>query len=210
MFAVRDALHLMGRSQSVIEDTHGNVSCRDRDTIYIKPSGVPYADIHASDVCQIGLELGEELRQNGLRPSVDTEHHRSIYRRNPRVGSICHTHSPYATAWAIAGRDLEVSCTEHADYFGHPIRCLPFASLDQWGWIDLCGIEQAVLLGKHGVLICANDRDPSSAVKLAIALEAIAKKYTIAAQLNWQVPGEPLNPYEVSKWHDRYQRRYGQ
>jgi L-ribulose-5-phosphate 4-epimerase len=201
-----NALRMMDRKQSIVEDTHGNVSCRDHDTIYIKPSGMEYGLIQESDVVECDLKTGAV--EGTRRPSVDLEHHRSIYLRNPRVGAICHTHSPHATAWAISGMHMPVMCTEHADYFGHTIRCLPFSSLDSWGWIELSGIEQAVLLERHGIITCSDERDPVQAVKLAAALEAIAKKYYIAAYLN-RLP-DPMSEYETQKWHDRYTQRYGQ
>jgi L-ribulose-5-phosphate 4-epimerase len=207
MSLMLSALNIMAKSQGIIEDTHGNVSYRDDFSFTIKPSGMEYAEIRYDDLVDIDMHTGAV--DGRRKPSVDAEHHRAIYLRNPGVGAICHTHSPYATAFAIAGRDMQVNCTEHADYFGHAIRCLPFASLDRWGWIDLKGTEGAVLLANHGVLTFSRYRDPVAAVKLAIALEMIAKKYMLAAQLHWALP-EPLDAYEVSKWHDRYQNRYGQ
>jgi L-ribulose-5-phosphate 4-epimerase len=204
MSLMLSALNIMAKSQNIIEDTHGNVSYRDDFSFQIKPSGMEYAEIRHDDLVDVNIHTGDVTGRR--KPSVDAEHHRSIYLRNPGVGAICHTHSPYATAFAIRGEDLSVLCTEHADYFGHPIRCLPFASLDRWGWIDLKAGERAVLLGRHGVLTFARERNPVSAVKLAIALEAIAKKYLLSRAMFL----DPLDDYEVQKWHDRYQNRYGQ
>ena len=39
-----------------------------------------------------------------LAPSSDAATHGYVYRHLPEVGGIAHTHSPYATAWAIARR----------------------------------------------------------------------------------------------------------
>jgi L-ribulose-5-phosphate 4-epimerase len=202
----------MATRPGLAEDTHGNLSCRDvnlDDCILIKPSGIPYIQIERPDVRRVRLSDGSTFREDGCIPSVDTPHHLSIYRRYPDVSSICHTHSPYATAWAITGNTMHVCCTEHADYFGHRIRCLPFASLDVWGdRVSLLPGEQAVLLGQHGVLVLCRDPDPRKAVALAAAVESIAKKYTLASSLSDVL--SIMDHDEVEKWHDRYTNRYGQ
>jgi L-ribulose-5-phosphate 4-epimerase len=203
------ALHHLGSQQAVVEDTHGNVSSRGLHElaghILIKPSGMPYSDVTWRDVCVISAD-GQQRYPLARRPSVDTAEHLKVYGNNPHVMSVCHTHSPYATAAAISGHDLEVLCTEHADYFGMPVRCLPYASLDAWGDLELLPGERAVLLGRHGTLTLSDDPDPISAVKLAVALEMIAKKYRLADH----VGAAPLDPTEVSRWHTRFRNVYGQ
>lgn len=209
------ALHLLGSQQAVVEDTHGNISMRGVGELaghmLIKPSGVPYSAVGWKDVPIISMADGRWTNENfSKRPSVDTTEHLKVYERYSHVQSICHTHSPYATAAAIVGWDLPVSCTEHADYFGRSIRCLPYASLDEWGEIEVWPVERAVLLGRHGTLILSDDRDPSSAVKLAVALEMIAKKYAIASQFTASSVRPILPAEEVERWHTRFRTVYGQ
>jgi L-ribulose-5-phosphate 4-epimerase len=43
--------------------------------------------------------------------------HLELYRAFPAVGGVSHTHSPYATAWAQAWREIPCLGTTHADYF---------------------------------------------------------------------------------------------
>ena len=52
-----------------------------------------------------------------MNPSSDTPTHLALYRAFPGIGGITHTHSPYATAWAQAGRPLRCLGTTHADCF---------------------------------------------------------------------------------------------
>ncbi len=40
------------------------------------------------------------------------------------MGGVVHTHSPYATSWAQAGRSIPCYGTTHADYFYGPVPCL--------------------------------------------------------------------------------------
>ena len=201
-------LHTLAENRDVIKDTHGNLSARDGDTVYIKPSGVEYGTVTVDNVFACDV-IG---RHGGgpLRPSVDLPHHLYIYRNHPDVRAICHTHSPYATAFALAGRDIECCSTEQADYFGADVRCLPYADLYVWGQ-EVAeareGDENAFLLYRHGALTFG--KDPMEAVRRAVALENIAQKMWLAQGLrsmwNSNMPRE-----EVRKWHDRYRSVYGQ
>lgn len=195
--------------QSVVEDAHGNVSAMDDSfsSFFIKPSGMEYTSIQPEDVVRVSMGDGKPLPGYTRKPSVDTIHHMAIYRRHPFLKAICHTHSPYATAWAIAGMDMRVSCTEHADYFGHKIDCLEYQDLDSWSDFQMSRGVGAVLLSGHGVLTFS-EKGPEHAAKLAVALESIAKKYSIAKQLFQHIP--VFSQDEVRKWHERYQNSYGQ
>lgn len=205
---MREAFKLMAKRNDVLQDTHGNLSVKVGDDILIKPSGVPYDQI--TEMCHLKILTNGALanvRNNGLKPSVDLIHHVAIYRDNPDVSSICHTHSPYAVAFAIVGDALECMCTEHADYFGGPIYCSTYRDLDSWG----AGLARdpgtkAVLLQHHGALTFADD--PMRAVNLAIQLENVARKNFLARQL--RASTAPMARKEIKKWHERYNNVYGQ
>ena len=98
--------------------TWGNVSQVDRSlgVMAIKPRGVPYERLSAEDITVVSLETGERVAGH-LNPSSDTPTHLALYRAFPGIGGITHTHSPYATAWAQAGRPLRCLGTTHADCF---------------------------------------------------------------------------------------------
>ena len=98
--------------------TWGNVSQVDRSlgVMAIKPSGIPYERLSAEDITVVSLETGERVAGH-LNPSSDTPTHLALYRAFPGIGGITHTHSPYATAWAQAGRPLRCLGTTHADCF---------------------------------------------------------------------------------------------
>ena len=106
--------------------TWGNVSGIDRENglVVIKPSGVDYDTMKASDMVVVDLASGEVVEGN-LRPSSDTPTHLALYRAFSEIGGVVHTHSTYATAWAQAGIDLPNIGTTHADYFHQAIPCTP-------------------------------------------------------------------------------------
>ncbi|MFB4420791.1 L-ribulose-5-phosphate 4-epimerase AraD [Streptomyces sp. QL37] len=102
--------------------TWGNVSAVDRaaGVFVIKPSGVPYDSLSEEHLVVVGLEDGSVV-EGDLRPSTDTETHRSLYLAFPSIGGITHTHSTHAVAFAQARRAIPVLGTTHADTFNGPV-----------------------------------------------------------------------------------------
>ena len=107
--------------RGLITYTWGNVSGIDRDTGYfvIKPSGVDYDKLRPEDMVVMDLEGN---RIEGSNPSSDTPTHLELYKNIRKSEALC-IHSPEATSWAQAGRDIPLYGTTHADYFYGPIPC---------------------------------------------------------------------------------------
>ncbi len=203
-------LHYMGNRPDLIRDTHGNLSTRKPDGFCIKPSGMEYQDITLDDLCEVNKDL-VSFSNTKKKPSVDLKHHAAIYQKNPHIKSICHTHSTFVVANAIANNNLLCYCTEHADVFGDTIYCMPYADLDRWGDVVATFFwkfptAKAVLMQNHGCITIGNS--PIDAVKTAIALENIAEKNYYALTLNANL--EPMKSDEVLKWNYRYNTSYGQ
>ena len=110
--------------QGLVIFTWGNVSGIDREKglVVIKPSGVSYDDMKASDMVVVSLETGEVV-EGDLNPSSDTPTHLILYKAFPNIQGVVHTHSTYATAWSQAGMDIPNIGTTHADYFYKEIPC---------------------------------------------------------------------------------------
>lgn len=104
-------------SSGLVKLTWGNVSGIDRASGLwcIKPSGVAYCDLKPDDLAVLDLE--GKVVSGKLRPSSDTRTHLYFYRAFPEIGGITHTHSPYATMFAQAERELPCYGTTHADHF---------------------------------------------------------------------------------------------
>lgn len=108
---------------NLVTFTWGNVSGIDREKglVVIKPSGVPYEKLKAEHM--VVLDLDGNKVEGELNPSSDTATHLVLYRNFPGIGGIVHTHSPWATSWAQAGRAIPALGTTHADYFYGGIPC---------------------------------------------------------------------------------------
>lgn len=103
--------------------TWGNASAIDRakGLIVIKPSGIPYDAMTASDMVVVNME--GKVVEGTLKPSSDLRTHLVLYSAFEKALGIVHTHSTYATAWAQAGTDLPAEGTTHADHFLGAIPC---------------------------------------------------------------------------------------
>ena len=196
-------------TKGLVSMTSGNVSARDFESglVVIKPSGVDFDDLQPEDMCV--CELGGKVVEGRLKPSVDATTHLYVYRHMPEVGSIVHTHSNYATAFAAIGRPIPVCLTAIADEFGCAIPVSDYARIgeEEIGQeiVAKIGKSPAILMKSHGVFTVGPT--VKAAFKAAVMLEDVAKTYHLALQLG--TPGD-LPPEEVERAHKRYKERYGQ
>ncbi len=203
--------------------TSGNVSGRDLKTnlVVIKPSGVKYEDLSPEKM--VIVDLDGNVVEGNLKPSVDTLSHLVVYRERKDICGIVHTHSPFATSFALLGKPIPVYLTSHADYFGEEIKVSRYASpipLEDVGkallevindenrpeWVKKhSSFTPVVLLKNHGVFTFG--KTPSEALKYAVIVEEVAKTYYFA--LTMGTP-ESLSTLEVKKWYERFHEVYGQ
>ena len=192
--------------RGLITYTWGNVSEIDRDTGYfvIKPSGVDYDKLRPEDMVVMDLE-GKRI-EGTLNPSSDTPTHLELYKKYPKIGGVVHTHSPEATSWAQAGRDIPLYGTTHADYFYGSIPCARSLTPEEiggeyernTGLVIIETFEQRGLNPMHtpGVL-CTNHgpftwgKDAAEAVHNAVVLEEVARMAIRTELLNPQVQPAP-------------------
>lgn len=193
----------------LVTEHAGNASGidRKRGLVVIKPSGVDYLKMRPADMVVTDLD-GRRLKGK-WKPSVDLPHHLYLYKHCPEIGGVIHTHSNYATSFALLGRPIPVCLTALADEFGEDIPCAPYVDNlgDHIGETILKYKTRApsILLAQHGTFSWGPT--PREALKAAVMLEDVAKTVHLAMLL-----GEPrrLPPEEVKKWWDRYHTTYGQ
>ncbi len=205
------ALHAELPENNLVAWTSGNVSARDPESglVVIKPSGVKFSDLTPENM--VIVELDGNVVEGDLKASSDTASHCYIYRHMPEVNGVVHTHSRYATAFAVVGREIPCITTAMADEFGGPIPCGGFALIggEQVGEQVVQALKDshspACILQSHGVFTTGITAE--KAVKAAIMTEDNAAIVWTALQI-----GTPLKIAEedVVRLYDRYQNVYGQ
>jgi len=185
--------------RGLIKYTWGNVSAVDREKglFVIKPSGVGYDDMQASDM--VVCDFDGNVIEGELNPSSDMPTHAVLYKAFPEIGAVVHTHSTWATIWAQAGLDVPAMGTTHADTFYGTVPCARFltqAEIDR-GYEEETGnaiVETfrergikpmevpGVLLHGHGPFTWG--KDAKGAVMNAVVLDEVCKTNLFARQLN--------------------------
>jgi L-ribulose-5-phosphate 4-epimerase len=179
--------------------TFGNVSVADHEAgvFAIKPSGVAYDKLSPGDM--VIVDFDGNVVKGHLRPSSDTKTHAVLYKNCHKMGSIVHTHSTYATAWAQALRDIPNIGTTHADHTVFDIPCAPAMDDDmitgdyeyETGFQILNCLKERnlsyediemMLVGSHAPF--AWGKSVEKAVYNAAVLEELAKMAYLAEQIN--------------------------
>ena len=156
--------------------TSGNVSGRDPESnlVVIKPSGYSYDKLTPQDL--VVMNLDGEIVEGDLLPSVDTETHLYIYRNRSDVYGVTHTHSTYASVFAVLGRPIPAALTATGMFGGE----IPLGDYVPIGGKEIgeevvkkIGDNLAIIMQNHGVFTIGNSA--SQAAKMAVEVENIAK-----------------------------------
>lgn len=199
--------------------TWGNVSGIDREKglFVIKPSGVDYDKLTPDSMVVVNLE--GEVVEGDYRPSSDTSTHVVLYNRFQEIGGVVHTHSPWATSWAQAGRGIPCYGTTHADYLYGQVPCVRTLTKEEietayeknTGVLIADEFERlavdylatpAVLCKNHGPFTWG--KDAKEAVHNAVVLEEVAKMAARCEQIDPKV-----NPAPQELQDKHYYRKHG-
>ena len=185
-------------SGAISANGHGNVSIRPPGSDEMYFTAGPSLRNHPVDaVVRVGLD--GTLREGDLPPiqRAVVAMHTAMYDDRPDVGCVLHTHSPYATAYAVAQR--QIGCwIEALAMFGLPTG-VPVAGYGPRGSDE--AVEHirraavagtpAVLLANHGVLVF--HRTPELAILVGGVVEEAAQAGINASGLGGPVEiPEPL------------------
>lgn len=199
--------------------TFGNVSVADREkkVFAIKPSGVPYEELTIDKM--VIVDFDGNVVEGSLRPSSDTKTHAVLYKHWEKIGSIVHTHSTYATAWAQSLRDIPIYGTTHADHTTVDIPCA--APMDdamikgnyeyETGFqVMNCFRDKGLNYEEVEMMIVGNHapftwgKTAGKAVYNAAVLESIAQMAWLTEQIN---PKAPRLKEALIRKH--YERKHG-
>ncbi len=161
--------------------TDGNISVKMNNGILITPSGVSKWEMKKEDIVKMDIN-GNALK--GRRPSSEYKMHTEIYKERNDVFAVVHTHSPYATAFAVAHIPLEPIIAE-AVLSDIIIPVAPYAtpSTDEVpnSIKALLKSHNSILLANHGVVTVGKDLD--EAYYRAERVEYLAKVMLLSKML---------------------------
>jgi L-ribulose-5-phosphate 4-epimerase len=179
-------------SGAISASDHGNVSLRAPGAEEMYFTGGPSLRNHApSAVVRVGLD--GSLLEGDLPPiqAAVVAMHTAMYVGSPDVGCVLHTHSPYATAYAVAHRPI--GCwVEALAMFGLPNGVAVAGYGPRGSDQAVANIREAitpgvpaVLLANHGVLVF--HRTPELAILIGGIVEEAAQAGINASNLGGPV-----------------------
>lgn len=183
----------------------GNFSARDPESgsVTITPSGVARSALQCDQLCTLDLDA-RVLEWDGVhKPSSEVLMHLEIYRRRPDVHAVAHTHSRFATAFAILNKTIPPILYECSFLGRSPsIRVAPYA---RPGTTELARAVSETLLDadcclmqSHGAIAVGASME--EAFLRAQYMEEMAELYYLTLSVR---PGqEPpvLDEGELRKW----------
>jgi L-fuculose-phosphate aldolase len=166
-------------AKGLIVAAEGNLSVRlGGHAFLVTPSGVPKGALRPQDL----LVVDRHGRCTTGRPTSEWPMHRALYEARPDIGAVCHAHPPWATAFSVAGRDLDGGILTETEAM---LPRVPLAARAMPGteevpasvapWIRQ---HDAVMLGSHGVV--AVGQDPEAAFARLETVERLAQVTLLA------------------------------
>ncbi len=188
----------------------GNFSARDPKTGYvcITPTGVDREELSYHDICVIDLEANVIEAETGLRPTSESLMHLAAYKSRPDINAVAHTHSRYATSFAVLKKEIPAIVYEVAA-LGCKKGYIPLAQYGRPGTPELAQsvveplqIADVALMESHGVI--AVDKELKEALLKAHYVEELAEIYYRTLMINGgkephTVPLEELQQWEYPK-----------
>jgi L-fuculose-phosphate aldolase len=146
------------RERGLAVGTSGNVGARlDDGRIAITPSTMDYDEMTADDVVVVAANGSPS--EGHHRPSSELHLHVAVFAARPDVRAIVHTHSPFATTFGAARREIPAVHYAIALLVApgrDTIRLAPYAT---FGTTELArnvaatlGEDNAVLIANHGAI----------------------------------------------------------
>jgi len=159
----------------------GNISARDGEIIWMKPSGFAMDDITPDDLCGLSLADGRQV-SGPHKPTSEYNMHLGVYRNRPDVQAIFHTHSPWASGIFSSGAELKPMFAEFICDLGR-VRTIPYVTPTSNALADAvagaCKTADTLFMANHGML--ATGANMKQAFYRCLVVEDAAKSMIAAA-----------------------------
>lgn len=185
----------------------GNFSARDSETglIVITPTGVDRELLTAADMVIMDMDARVIENQTGLRPTSEAMMHIKLYEARPDISAVAHTHSMYATVFAVLNKPIPAVVYEisHLNCSQARIPVAPYGRPGTTALADsIIGPAQeadAILLQGHGA-VAIDQKDISGAYLKACYIEELAELYYHTLTVNGGKEPPAFPPEELQKW----------
>jgi L-ribulose-5-phosphate 4-epimerase len=182
-------------AHGLITSTGGNVSVRipGKDEMWITPNSAFKGALRLDMLVRLDLE-GNPIGGSAHAPSSERMLHCAVYRSNPNVGAVIHSHAPKATTLGLAGLPFLPISTEAA--FIGEIPRVPFIMPGTMELADAVGAAiknaPAVIMQNHGLIVSG----PSlrHTIDMTLIIEQTADKL-IACHALGKIP--PVLPDDI-------------
>lgn len=196
-------------ARNLVIATGGNTSLRTDEAIYIKASGVAFADGDPNGY--IALDPGSgEPRDPSRKPSVERPIHLACYRARDDVRAVVHCHPSMAIAWGATGESLGAFTPDTAAYLGHVVPLIPYAPPSSE--LNARRVGEAIAAGAHAVILANHGavtvgRTLKEAFTRTCLLEEAAKMAVFSRLLNPQF--QFFTPEQVQEVQKRAYKHLG-
>ena len=205
----KDVCQIAKRAQKdgLCKHKSGNFSARDLESGYvvITPTSVDRELLTPRDMIVMDLDATVVENLSGLKPTSESLMHLMIYRQRPEATAIAHTHSAYATTFALLNKPIPAIVYEVAN-LGLSKGRVPVAPYGRPGTTDLadsviesCKGADCFLLEKHGA-VALDNRDIYEAFLKAAYIEELAELYHHALTANNCQEPPAFAQEELQKW----------
>jgi len=173
----------------------------------VTPSGKGYHEITAADIVVVD-EAGAVL-EGSFKPSSELPLHLAIYQARPDIQAIIHTHSVFASACAVAHKDIPPIIEDLVQLAGGSVDvatyALPGTDALAQNVVAALGQKNAVLMANHGVVGCGQ-----SLAEGMMACELVEKAAQIFIYANQIGGAQVLSDEDVQVMHKFYVEHYRQ
>jgi L-fuculose-phosphate aldolase len=132
----------------------GNISARDGNTVWMKPSGHAMDELTPDSLCGMDRSSGQQVSGEAA-PTTEFNMHLAVYRARDDVHAVFHTHPPWLTGVISAGVPFRVLTTETIGYLGRIIHLpyeVPQSSMLAKQVGEAASDHDTLLLPNHGIV----------------------------------------------------------
>jgi len=171
----------------------GNISARDGNLVWMKPSGFAMDEMKPNDLCGLNLKSGKQMVGKN-KPTSEFNMHLAIYRVRPEVTAVFHTHSPWASGVISSGVEFKPMFAEFINDLGR-VTTIPYVTPTT---MELAKVVEKVardhdtiFMVNHGVLALGQAMKQAFCRCLAVENAAISLvAASVAGKPRFLTPGQ--------------------